>query len=35
MAGPVLESLSDTLLPDPVKGKSKTDKPKVKIYMTI
>ncbi|XP_039885090.1 calpastatin isoform X20 [Simochromis diagramma] len=30
MAGPVLESLSDTLLPDPVKGKSKTDKPKGK-----
>ncbi|CAI5688513.1 unnamed protein product [Oreochromis niloticus] len=28
MAGPVLESLSDTLLPDAVKGKSKTDKPK-------
>ncbi|XP_013125423.1 calpastatin isoform X9 [Oreochromis niloticus] len=30
MAGPVLESLSDTLLPDAVKGKSKTDKPKGK-----
>ncbi|XP_041836179.1 calpastatin isoform X20 [Melanotaenia boesemani] len=30
MAGPVLDSLSGTLLPDPIKSKSKTDKPKGK-----
>lgn len=30
MAGPVLDSLSDTLLSDVSEPKSKTDKPKVK-----
>uniref|UniRef100_A0A3P9Q8I8 Calpastatin n=1 Tax=Poecilia reticulata TaxID=8081 RepID=A0A3P9Q8I8_POERE len=30
MAGPVLESLADTLTPDNIKAKSKTDKPKGK-----
>lgn len=30
MAGPVLDSLSGTLLPDAPEFKSKTDKPKVK-----
>lgn len=29
MAGPVLDTLADTLLPDTLEFKSKTDKPKV------
>lgn len=31
MAAPVLDSLADTLTPDAIKAKSKTDKPKVKL----
>jgi len=35
MAGPVLDSLAGTLLPEASKSKSKTDKPKVNLWVSL